>query len=152
MLVFEPGRYLAGPAGVLLAKIIYVKDSETRSFAIVDAAMNDLVRPAMYEAHHEIMPVRDPDDGAPPRKYDIVGPICETGDTFGTERPLPEVGAGDLIVIRDAGAYGAVMASSYNSRPLIAEVLVRGDKFSMVRSRQDIATILAQESFADWQT
>lgn len=151
-LVFEPGRYLAGPAGVLLTEIIYVKDAETRSFAIVDAAMNDLVRPAMYDAHHEVLPVREAGADAATHSYDIVGPVCETGDTFATQRDLPALAAGELVVIRDAGAYGAVMASGYNSRPLIAEVLVRGDEFSVVRARQKIAAILAQEEMADWQT
>jgi diaminopimelate decarboxylase len=150
-LVFEPGRYLAGPAGVLLTEIIYVKDGETRSFAIVDAAMNDLVRPAMYDAHHEVLPVRQPDPGRTSHSYDIVGPVCETGDTFATQRDLPVLEAGELVVIRDAGAYGAVMASGYNSRLLIAEVLVRESGFSVVRARQDIAAMLAQETLADWQ-
>lgn len=149
-LVFEPGRFLAGPAGVLLSEIVYVKDTGTRRFAIVDAAMNDLVRPAMYEAHHEIMSVRAPDGES--RTYDIVGPVCETGDTFATGRDMPTLAAGELVVIRDAGAYGAVMASGYNSRPLVAEVLVRGDCFSTVRARQDVAAMLAQEALADWQT
>ncbi|MBT4907577.1 MAG: diaminopimelate decarboxylase [Rhodospirillaceae bacterium] len=151
-LVFEPGRYLAGPAGVLLTEIIYVKDGETRSFAIVDAAMNDLVRPAMYDAHHEVLAVRQPNPDRAPHSYDIVGPVCETGDTFATQRDLPVLEAGELVVIRDAGAYGAVMASGYNSRLLIAEVLVRGSGFSVVRARQDIAAMLAQETLADWQT
>ena len=150
-LVFEPGRFLAGPAGVLLTRIEYVKAAETRNFAIVDAAMNDLVRPAMYEAHHEIMPVRTSGDGATDT-YDIVGPVCETGDTFATGRTLPQMTAGELVVIRDAGAYGAVMASGYNSRPLVAEVLVRGDAFSVVRARQDVGAMLGPESLADWQT
>jgi diaminopimelate decarboxylase len=149
-LVFEPGRFLAGPAGVLLSEVIYVKDTGTRRFAIVDAAMNDLVRPAMYEAHHEIMSVRAPDGES--RTYDIVGPVCETGDTFATGRDMPTLAAGELLVIRDAGAYGAVMASGYNSRPLVAEVLVQGDRFSTVRARQDVAAMLAQEALADWQT
>jgi len=152
VLVFEPGRYLAGPAGVLLTEIIYIKDAETRSFAIVDAAMNDLVRPAMYDAHHELLPVREPGADDHTHSYDIVGPVCETGDTFATQRDLPALAAGELVVIRDAGAYGAVMASGYNSRPLIAEVLVRGDAFSVVRARQEIAAMLAQESLADWQS
>jgi len=135
---------------VLLSEVIYVKDTGTRRFAIVDAAMNDLVRPAMYEAHHEIMSVRAPDGES--RTYDIVGPVCETGDTFATGRDMPTLAAGELVVIRDAGAYGAVMASGYNSRPLVAEVLVRGDRFSTVRARQDVAAMLAQEALADWQT
>ncbi len=151
-LVFEPGRYLAGPAGVLLTNIIYIKDAETRSFAIVDAAMNDLVRPAMYDAHHEVLSVRQPDSDDATHSYDIVGPVCETGDTFATQRDLPVLAAGELVVIRDAGAYGAVMASGYNSRPLIAEVLVRGTDFSVVRARQEIAAMLAQETLAGWQT
>lgn len=150
-LVFEPGRYLAGPAGVLLTEVIYVKDAETRAFAIIDAAMNDLMRPALYDARHEFMPLMNTADGQQ-TTYDIVGPVCETADTFATDRQLPTLAAGELLVIRDTGAYGAVMASGYNSRPLIAEVLVRGDQFAVVRSRQEIATILAQETLADWQS
>ncbi|MBS27838.1 MAG: diaminopimelate decarboxylase [Alphaproteobacteria bacterium] len=150
-LVFEPGRYLAGPAGVLLTEVIYVKDAETRAFAIIDAAMNDLMRPALYDARHEFMPLKEASDG-PQTTYDIVGPVCETADTFATDRQLPTLAAGELLVIRDTGAYGAVMASGYNSRPLIAEVLVHGDQFAVVRSRQEIATILAQETLADWQS
>lgn len=151
-LVFEPGRYLAGPAGVLLTEIIYVKDAETRAFAIIDAAMNDLMRPALYDARHEFMALNEAAPGDPTRVYDIVGPVCETADTFATDRELPALAAGELLVIRDTGAYGAVMASGYNSRPLIPEVLVRGDRFAVVRSRQEIATILAQETLADWQS
>jgi len=148
--VFEPGRYLAGPAGVLLTEVIYVKDAETRAFAIIDAAMNDLMRPALYDARHEFMPLKAA--GGPQTTYDIVGPVCETADTFATDRQLSTLAAGELLAIRDTGAYGAVMASGYNSRPLIAEVLVHRDQFAVVRPRQEIATILAQEALADWQS
>ena len=151
-LIFEPGRYIAGPAGVLVTRVIYAKEAGVRRFAIVDAAMNDLMRPALYDARHEFMALNEAIPGDPTRVYDIVGPVCETADTFATDRELPDLAAGELLVIRDTGAYGAVMASGYNSRPLIPEVLVRGDRFAVVRSRQEIAMILAQETLADWQS
>ena len=150
-LVFEPGRFLVGPAGVRVARVIYVKRAGERRFAIVDAAMNDLIRPAMYEAWHEILPEREPAADAPRSPVDVVGPVCETADTFAVARPLPEPAGGELLVIRDAGAYGAVMSSGYNSRALVPEVLVRGDTWSIVRPRQDPADLMALERYADWQ-
>lgn len=151
-IMFEPGRYIAGPAGVLVTRVIYAKEAEARRFAIVDAAMNDLIRPAMYDAVHRTETVRQRPEGAEIVDWDIVGPVCETGDTFAKGLHLPHLEAGELLVMRDAGAYGAVMSSVYNSRALVAEVLVKGDSFAIVRERQEPATFLGYESLADWQT
>lgn len=150
-LIFEPGRYLAGPAGVLVTQLIYAKKAEARRFAIVDAAMNDLMRPALYDAVHRIQPAREPAPDAVWHDWDVVGPVCETGDTFAKDCKLPDLADGELLVIRDAGAYGAVMSSVYNSRALVAEVLVRDDAFAIVRARQEPATFLGYENLADWQ-
>jgi len=148
-LAFEPGRVIAANAGVLLARAIHVNARpEGRRFLVLDAAMNDLVRPAMYDAFHEIRPVR-PRSGDPV-KYDVVGPVCETGDTFARDRALSPVEAGDLVAFMTAGAYGAVMSSEYNSRPLAAEVLVKGDRFALVRKRPTYDEMLAREPLADW--
>ena len=149
-LTLEPGRAIAGNAGILVTRVIYVKEGATRKFAIVDAAMNDLMRPALYDAHHDIVPVAEPDANAHLSDMDVVGPICETGDTFATNRPLPEVKSGDLLVFRTAGAYGAVMASMYNARALPPEVLVKDDTFHVVRQRIGVADMLARESVPDW--
>ena len=146
----EPGRLIAGNAGVLLSRVVYVKQGAERDFLIVDAGMNDLVRPAMYDAWHDIVPVAEPGPGAGPAPIDVVGPVCETGDTFAVGRPLPPLAAGDLVAFRSAGAYGAVMASEYNSRPLVPEVLVSGDRFAVVRARPSIEEMLARESIPDW--
>ena len=146
---FEPGRLLAANAGVLLARVIQVTEREDgRRFLVLDAAMNDLVRPAMYDAFHEVKPVtpRDGDGVA----YDIVGPVCETGDTFARGRDLPPLQAGDLVVFTGAGAYGAVMASEYNSRPLVPEVLVDGAHWAVVRARPTYEEMLAREAVAGW--
>jgi diaminopimelate decarboxylase len=148
-LAVEPGRLLVGDAGVLVAKVIYVKGS-TRRFIVVDAAMNDLIRPTLYEAWHEIVPVREPARGAEVTAADVAGPICETGDTFATQRRLPEVAAGDLIAILSAGAYGAVMSSTYNSRLLVPEVLVRDGEFAVIRPRQSYEALLAQDAMPAW--
>ena len=146
---FEPGRLLAANAGVLLARVIQVTErSDGRRFLVLDAAMNDLIRPAMYDAFHEVAPVR-PRAGAMLR-YDIVGPVCETGDTFARDRDLPPLRAGDLVVFTGAGAYGAVMASEYNSRRLVPEVLVNGDRSVVVRPRPTYYDMLAREVTADW--
>jgi len=131
----EPGRLISGNAGLLVAQVIYVKSGEERDFLILDAAMNDLVRPSMYGAHHDIVPVIESAPGVEPHPYDIVGPVCETGDTFARQRPLSPVGEGDLVAFRSAGAYGAVMASEYNARPLVPEVLVHGHQFAVIRAR-----------------
>ncbi|MBO6782700.1 MAG: diaminopimelate decarboxylase [Alphaproteobacteria bacterium] len=149
--IFEPGRYIAGPAGILVTRVIYAKEAEVRRFAIVDAAMNDLIRPAMYDAVHRTEPVRERSRDAEIVDWDIVGPVCETGDTFASGCRLPHLEAGELLVMRDAGAYGAVMSSVYNSRALVAEVLVNGDDFAIVRERQEPATFLGYETFAGWQ-
>lgn len=146
----EPGRLISGNSGLLVSEVIYVKEGEDRTFLIVDAAMNDLVRPSMYGAHHDIIPVIEPEVAAPPQAYDIVGPVCETGDTFAKARPLPQLAEGDLIAFRSAGAYGAVMASEYNTRPLIPEVLVRGDHFAVIRARPTIDEILKRDSIPEW--
>lgn len=149
-LVFEPGRLLVGNAGILVAQVILVKEGATRSFVICDAAMNDLIRPAMYDAFHAILPVREPMAGANTRPVDVVGPVCETGDTFARQRPLPPVQAGELIAFATAGAYGASMSSMYNSRPLVPEVLVRGDRFAVVRARPSYDQMLALERVPEW--
>jgi diaminopimelate decarboxylase len=146
----EPGRLIAGNSGILVARTVYVKQGEGRDFLILDAGMNDLVRPAMYDAHHDIIPVAEPVPGGPTRPLDIVGPVCETGDTFARAREMPEVAAGDLVAFRSAGAYGAVMASEYNSRPLIPEVLVQGDHFAVIRARPTYDEIIARDSIPAW--
>ena len=144
----EPGRLIAGNAGILLASVIYTKAGEGRDFLILDAAMNDLIRPAMYGAHHDIVPVVE--TAAPPAPVDVVGPVCETGDTFARARPLPPLASGDLVAFRSAGAYGAVMASEYNTRPLVPEVLVRGDHFAVIRARPTFDEILARDRLPAW--
>lgn len=149
-LIFEPGRVIAGNAGVLVTKVIYLKEGATRDFAIVDAAMNDLTRPSLYGAFHEIVPVNVTDVNSEIVPYDVVGPICETGDTFCTQRKLPRLEAGDLLAIRSAGAYGAAMASSYNTRALIPEVMVKGKDFSVVRRRMEVGDIIDLEKFPAW--
>ncbi len=146
----EPGRLIAGNAGILVAEVIYVKQGEDRQFLILDAAMNDLVRPAMYEAHHDIIPVREPAPGGEAEVYDIVGPVCESGDTFATGRALAPQRAGDLVAFRSAGAYGAVMASEYNSRPLIPEVLVDGDQFAVIRARPSYDDMINRDTIPAW--
>ena len=146
----EPGRNIVGNAGVLLSRVIYVKNGEDRDFLIVDAAMNDLLRPAMYGAHHDIVPLIEPGVGAPVRPYDVVGPVCESGDTFQKGADLPEMAAGGLVAFRSAGAYGAVMASEYNSRPLVPEVLVQGDHFAVIRARPTFEEMLARDSIPAW--
>jgi diaminopimelate decarboxylase len=150
-LMFEPGRMLAGNAGILVTKVIYVKEGGARRFAIVDAAMNDLMRPALYDAHHGIIPLKQAPDSAELALVDVVGPVCETGDTFARQRSLPPLRAGDLLAIQSAGAYGSSMASTYNTRPLAPEVLVSGAKFSVVRARPSYEDMLEIERFADWQ-
>lgn len=146
-LIFEPGRMIAGNSGVLLSRVVYVKEAPGRNFLILDAAMNDLIRPALYDAYHQIEPVGQ---GGAATVYDVVGPVCESGDTFAKQREMRAVKAGDLIVIHSAGAYGAVQASQYNTRPMVPEVLVDGDRYAVVRRRPSVADILAQESVPDW--
>ena len=146
----EPGRLIAGNAGLLVASVIWVKSGEGRDFLILDAAMNDLVRPAMYGAHHDIVPVIEAAPGAETQAFDIVGPVCETGDTFARARPMPPLAAGDLVAFRSAGAYGAVMSSDYNSRPLVPEVLVSGDHFAVIRARPTFDEMLARDTIPAW--
>ncbi|MFN3276160.1 MAG: diaminopimelate decarboxylase [Paracoccus sp. (in: a-proteobacteria)] len=146
----EPGRNIVGNAGVLLSQVIYVKNGEDRDFLILDAAMNDLLRPAMYGAHHDAVPVTEPALGAGVQPYDVVGPVCESGDTFQKGAELPQMAAGDLIAFRSAGAYGAVMASEYNSRPLVPEVLVSGDHFAVIRARPTYEDMLGRDSIPAW--
>lgn len=146
----EPGRLISGNAGLLVTSVIYLKEGEGRDFLIVDAAMNDLVRPSMYGAHHDIVPVIEADAAILPQPVDIVGPVCETGDTFAKSRPMPPLRAGDLVAFRSAGAYGAVMSSEYNSRPLVPEVLVNGDQFAVIRARPSFEEMLARDSIPEW--
>lgn len=146
----EPGRFLVGNAGLLLTRVEYVKQAEEKTFLILDSGMNDLIRPAMYEAFHRIVPVKAPENGAELAPVDIVGPICETGDTFAEGRPMPPVAAGDLLAILSAGAYSSAMASTYNARPLAPEVLVHGDRFAIVRRRPSIDEMTALETMPGW--
>lgn len=146
----EPGRLIAGNAGVMVSTVIYRKQGEGREFLIVDGAMNDLVRPAMYEAHHDIVPVIEPEAGVHQSPIDIVGPICETGDTFAKQREMPPLHDGDLIAFRSAGAYGAVMSSEYNSRPLVPEVLVQGDQFAVIRPRPSFDEMIKRDIIPEW--
>jgi diaminopimelate decarboxylase len=150
-LVFEPGRVIAANAGILLSRAIHVHERpEGRRFLVVDGAMNDLVRPAMYDAFHDIRPVSAPRPGANLLTYDVVGPVCETGDTFCRERALPPLAPGDLVAFMTAGAYGATMSSEYNTRPLVPEVLVAGDQYAVVRPRPSYEEMLAREPLAPW--
>lgn len=146
----EPGRLISGNAGILVSSVIYVKQGEGRDFLILDAAMNDLVRPSMYGAHHDILPVIEPAAGTESHPYDVVGPVCETGDTFAKQRALVPLAEGDLVAFRSAGAYGAVMASEYNTRPLIPEVLVKGDHFAVIRARPTFDEILNRDTIPEW--
>ena len=149
-ILVEPGRFLVGNAGVLLTRVRYIKKSGAKKFAIVDAGMNDLIRPALYHSYHEIVPVAEPimnnsKSKNETEKIDIVGPVCESGDFFALDRRVPEVRGGDLLAIMSAGAYGFVMASNYNSRPLPAEALVRGDKLTLIRKRQGWEDLVRDE-------
>jgi diaminopimelate decarboxylase len=146
----EPGRLIAGNAGLMVSEVIYVKSGEGRDFLILDGAMNDLIRPAMYEAHHDIVPVVEPAAGVDQQPYDIVGPVCESGDTFAKQRMMPPLAAGDLVAFRSAGAYGAVMSSEYNSRPLIPEVLVHGDQFAVIRPRPTFDEMINRDTIPEW--
>lgn len=146
----EPGRLIAGNAGILVSRVIYVKQGEGRQFLILDGAMNDLIRPAMYDAHHDIVPIVEPVAGVEQQSYDIVGPVCESGDTFAKNRMMPPLAAGDLVAFRSAGAYGAVMASEYNTRPLVPEVLAKGDQFAVIRQRPDFDEIINRDTIPEW--
>ncbi|MBM3545935.1 MAG: diaminopimelate decarboxylase [Alphaproteobacteria bacterium] len=149
-LVLEPGRRIVAESGVLLTRVLFVKEGTAKTFVIVDGAMNDLIRPTLYEAYHPIVPVKEPAPGAAKRPVDVVGPICESGDFFAKERDLAPVGAGDILAITHAGAYGAVMASSYNARRLTPEVLVRGQQFSVVRPRPSYEELIGRDRVPDW--
>ncbi len=149
-LMFEPGRLLVGNAGLLVSRVLYVKDGEDRRFVILDAAMNDLLRPALYDAVHEVLPLAEPAPEAPRGPVDFVGPVCESGDTLARDRPSPPLAAADLVAIRSAGAYAAVMASNYNTRLLAPEVLVKGAEFAVVRRRQSYEELLAPEQAPPW--
>ena len=146
----EPGRLIAGNAGVLVSSVIYRKTGSGRDFLILDSAMNDLVRPALYGAWHDIVPIAEPATRVAVAPVDVVGPVCESGDTFARQRPLPPLDAGDMVAFRSAGAYGAVMASEYNSRPLVPEVMVRGDQFAVIRARPTFDEILARDTLPPW--
>ncbi len=148
-ILLEPGRLLVGNAGVLLTRVRYIKQSGAKKFAIVDAGMNDLIRPALYHSYHEIVPVEQP-SADPTEALDVVGPVCESGDFFAVDRKMPPVRAGDLVAIMSAGAYGFVMASNYNSRPLPAEALVRGNRFALIRDRQTIEDLVRDEVDPTW--
>jgi len=149
-LMFEPGRMIVGNAGILVTRVIYVKRGDVRNFVIIDAAMNDLIRPTLYEAYHQIMPVRAASPDAPVLVADVVGPVCETGDYLALGRTLPEPKAGDLLAIMTAGAYGAVQAGTYNTRPLVPEVLVKNDQYAVVRPRIDVDQLIAMDQPAPW--
>ncbi|MGR3511315.1 MAG: diaminopimelate decarboxylase [Paracoccaceae bacterium] len=146
----EPGRLIAGNAGLLVSEVIYVKEGDGRNFLILDAAMNDLIRPAMYGAYHDILPVVEPQAGAELAPIDVVGPVCESGDTFTKQRDLPPIGEGALVAFRSAGAYGAVMSSEYNTRPLIPEVLVHEHQFAVIRPRPSYEEIINRDIVPSW--
>jgi diaminopimelate decarboxylase len=149
-LVLEPGRRLVAEAGVLVARVVYVKQGTGRRFVILDTGMNDLLRPALYDAYHPIFAVRAPAAGAALAPVDIVGPVCESADSFAKDRPMPPLAEGDLVAFGVAGAYGAVMSSTYNARPLPAEIMVRGGDFAVVRERPDIDMIIDQDRLPEW--
>jgi diaminopimelate decarboxylase len=149
-LMFEPGRMIVGNAGILVARVIYVKHGEGKNFVIIDAAMNDLIRPTLYEAYHDILPVKEAAANAPTMVADVVGPVCETGDYLALDRTLAEPKAGDLLAIMTAGAYGAVQSGTYNTRALVPEVLVRGDQYAIVRPRLDVDALIAMDKPAPW--
>ena len=149
-LSFEPGRLIAANAGVLVSEVIYVKRGDAKTFLIIDAGMNDLVRPAMYDAFHEIVPVVEPEAGGRGETYDVVGPVCETSDIFAAGRAMPPLKSGELVAILSAGAYGAVMAGDYNARPRVAEVLVTGAQWGIVRPRESHADLIAKDRIPDW--
>ena len=146
----EPGRLISGNAGIMVSQVIYVKSGQEREFLVLDSAMNDLLRPAMYEAHHDIIPVVEPAPGTELTSYDIVGPVCETGDTFARDRAMAPLKSGELVAFRSAGAYGAVMASEYNSRPLIPEILVSEDQFAVIRARPSFDEMINRDTIPEW--
>jgi diaminopimelate decarboxylase len=149
-LVFEPGRMIVGNAGILVARVVHVKQGEAKSFVIIDAAMNDLIRPTLYEAHHDILPVRELPGTMPTIVADVVGPVCESGDYLALGRTMPQPAAGDLLAVMTAGAYGAVQSGTYNTRPLVPEVLVKGDQYAVVRPRVEVDALIAMDRLAPW--
>jgi len=149
-LIFEPGRLIAGNAGILVSEVVYVKEGEGKTFVIVDAAMNDLIRPTLYEAYHAVWPVQKRQPGGAIIRADVVGPVCETGDYLALDRDIPAVKSGDLLAVMSAGAYGAVQSGTYNTRPLIPEVLVDGDKFAVIRKRPSYDELLGLDTIPDW--
>lgn len=148
--MFEPGRLIVGNAGILVSEVIFVKEGDAKNFLVVDAAMNDLIRPTLYDAFHDIRPVVQPPADTPRMMVDVVGPVCETGDYLGLDRDLPRLKAGDLIAVSTAGAYGAVQAGTYNTRLLVPEVLVDGDRFHIVRPRLTYDDLIGLDSVPDW--
>jgi diaminopimelate decarboxylase len=149
-LIFEPGRLIVGNAGILVTRVLYLKRGEAKSFVIVDAGMNDLVRPTLYEAHHDIRPVREPAVGARRIVADVVGPVCESGDFLALGRDMAEPQSGDLLAVMTAGAYGAVQAGTYNTRALVPEVLVREGEWALVRPRLETAELIALDRLPGW--
>jgi diaminopimelate decarboxylase len=149
-LIFEPGRLIVGNAGVMVTRVVYVKRAENKTFIIVDAAMNDLIRPTLYDAHHDILPVREARPAASRIVADVVGPVCETGDFLALNREMAAPQPGDLLAVMTAGAYGAVQAGTYNTRPLIPEVMVNGDRFAVVRPRVEVAELISRDRMPDW--
>jgi len=149
-LIFEPGRLLVGNAGILVTRVLYVKHGEAKTFVVVDAAMNDLIRPTLYEAHHDIRPVAGPVTATRPIVADVVGPICESGDFLALDRKMAEPQEGDLLAVMSAGAYGAVQAGTYNTRALVPEVLVRGDEWALVRPRMEVDELIARDRLPPW--
>ena len=150
--ILEPGRVIAGNAGVMVSEVLYHKPAPDRTFLIIDAGMNDLMRPALYQAHHDVLPLIEPGAETPRATYDIVGPICESTDKFAAQREMPDAPAGSRIAFMSSGAYGAVLASQYNARPLVAEVLVDGDQFALVRRRPSFDEMIQLEQMPDWLT
>jgi diaminopimelate decarboxylase len=151
-LIFEPGRMIVGNAGILMTRVLYVKRGEAKHFVIVDAAMNDLIRPTLYEAHHDVRPVKEPPASAGRITADVVGPVCETGDYLALDREMVEAATGDLLAIMTAGAYGAVQAGTYNTRPLVPEVLVNGAEWALIRPRLDVDSLIALDRMPKWLT
>jgi diaminopimelate decarboxylase len=149
-LIFEPGRLIVGNAGILVTRVLFVKHGEAKTFVVADAAMNDLIRPTLYEAHHDIRPVCEAAPGAPRIVADVVGPVCESGDFLALERDMPEPQPGDLLAVMSAGAYGAVQAGTYNTRALVPEVLVRDDQWALVRPRIEVDDLIAMDRMAPW--
>ena len=150
-IIIEPGRFLTAESGILVTKIIYIKENESKKFIIVDAAMNDFIRPSLYGSLHNALPIIENDKERPIESYDVVGPICETGDFFIKDFKTSQLLERDLLAITNVGAYGSVLSSNYNSRPSIAEIIIKDDSYSVIKKRQDIEEMIDQDSLADWQ-